>query len=93
MSELLVEQDGAVLTVTFSRPDQRNAMTFAMYEGLYRRCEEVDAADGVRVLVLRGAGGRAFVAGTVRPLRAAGLPLGDDLVRRGVRKRRLQAPA
>ncbi len=64
MSELLVEQDGAVLTVTFSRPEQRNAMTFAMYEGLEEACARADADDSVRVLVLRGAGGRAFVAGT-----------------------------
>jgi enoyl-CoA hydratase len=62
--ELLVAQDGGVLTVTFNRPEQRNAMTFAMYEGLEEACERADADDSVRVLVLRGAGGRAFVAGT-----------------------------
>ncbi len=62
--ELLVAQDGPVLTVTFNRPDQRNAMTFAMYDGLHDACERADADDGVRVLVLRGAGDRAFVAGT-----------------------------
>jgi enoyl-CoA hydratase/carnithine racemase len=62
--ELLVEQDGPVLTVTFNRPKQRNAMTWAMYDGLYRACERADADDSVRVLVLRGAGADAFVAGT-----------------------------
>ena len=62
--ELVVSQDGAVLTVTFNRPEQRNAMTFAMYEGLEEACARADADDSVRVLVLRGAGGRAFVAGT-----------------------------
>ncbi|SNS87354.1 Enoyl-CoA hydratase/carnithine racemase [Geodermatophilus pulveris] len=61
--DLQVTQDGAVLTVLFSRPEQRNAMTFAMYEGLHEACERADADDAVRVLVLRGAG-RAFVAGT-----------------------------
>ena len=35
-----------------------------MYERLYQTCDEVDADDTVRVLVLRGAGGKAFVAGT-----------------------------
>jgi enoyl-CoA hydratase/carnithine racemase len=35
-----------------------------MYERLVRTCEEVDADDAIRVLVLRGAGGKAFVAGT-----------------------------
>ncbi len=62
--DLQVGQDGAVLTVTFNRPEQRNAMTFAMYEGLEAACERADSDDSVRVLVLRGAGGRAFVAGT-----------------------------
>ena len=64
MSDLRVEQDGAVLMVTFDRPQQRNAMTFAMYEGLEEACERADTDESVRVLVLRGAGGRAFVAGT-----------------------------
>jgi enoyl-CoA hydratase/carnithine racemase len=63
-SGLVVEQDGAVLTVTFNRPGQRNAMTFAMYDGLYAACERADSDDGVRVLVLRGAGDKAFVSGT-----------------------------
>jgi enoyl-CoA hydratase/carnithine racemase len=62
--ELVVSQDGAVLTVTFNRPEQRNAMTFAMYEGLEEACRRADSDESVRVLVLRGAGGRAFVAGT-----------------------------
>ena len=64
MSELEVTKDGAVLTVLFNRPEARNAMTFAMYEGLEEACARADADDTVRVLVLRGAGGRAFVAGT-----------------------------
>jgi enoyl-CoA hydratase len=62
--ELLVSQDGGVLTVVFNRPEQRNAMTFAMYEGLEEACERADTDDSIRVTVLRGAGGRAFVAGT-----------------------------
>jgi enoyl-CoA hydratase/carnithine racemase len=61
---VLTERDGAVLTLTFNRPQARNAMTWAMYERLYQVCEEVDADDTLRVLVLKGAGGKAFVAGT-----------------------------
>jgi enoyl-CoA hydratase/carnithine racemase len=64
VEDLLFERRGATALVTFNRPEARNAMTFAMYEDLYERCEEVDADDGVRVMVLRGAGGKAFVAGT-----------------------------
>ncbi len=65
MSEnLRVDRDGAVLTVTFDRPAQHNAMTFEMYEGLYAACETADGDAGVKMMVLRGAGGRAFVSGT-----------------------------
>jgi enoyl-CoA hydratase/carnithine racemase len=39
-------------------------MTFAMYEDLFAACERADGDDDVRVLVLRGAGEKAFVAGT-----------------------------
>jgi enoyl-CoA hydratase/carnithine racemase len=62
--ELLFDRDGAIATITFNRPHARNAMTWAMYQGLYETCEKVDADEDVRVLVLRGAGGKAFVAGT-----------------------------
>src|SRR3954447_14212250 len=62
--ELLFERRGAAAVITFNRPHARNAMTFAMYEALVAHCDEVDADDGIRVLVLRGAGGRAFVSGT-----------------------------
>ncbi|MGH8968437.1 MAG: enoyl-CoA hydratase [Actinomycetes bacterium] len=62
--DLRVTRDGAVLTVTFDRPAQHNAMTFAMYDGLHAACETVDGDDELKVMVLRGAGGRAFVSGT-----------------------------
>jgi enoyl-CoA hydratase/carnithine racemase len=39
-------------------------MTWAMYEGLHETCERVDADPALRVLLLKGAGDRAFVAGT-----------------------------
>ena len=61
---MLVERDGPIVTLTFNRPEARNAMTWEMYQRLYDTCEEVDADDSVRVLVLKGAGGKAFVAGT-----------------------------
>jgi enoyl-CoA hydratase/carnithine racemase len=67
--EVLVARDGAIVTLTFNRPEARNAMTWGMYQRLYEVCEEVDADDSVRVLVLKGAAGKdgavkAFVAGT-----------------------------
>jgi enoyl-CoA hydratase/carnithine racemase len=57
-------REGAVLTVTFDRPAKRNAMTSDMYDALHAACETADGDDGVKVLVLRGAGGQAFVSGT-----------------------------
>ena len=62
--EVLVSREDAIVTLTFNRPEARNAMTWGMYQRLYEVCEEVDADDSIRVLVLRGAGGKAFVAGT-----------------------------
>jgi len=56
--------DGAVARITFNRPAARNAMTWKMYEQLVQACDAVDADDSVRVVILRGAGGKAFVAGT-----------------------------
>jgi enoyl-CoA hydratase len=55
---------GAVAHVLFDRPWARNAMTWAMYEGLAAACAEINGHSRVRVAVLRGAGGKAFVAGT-----------------------------
>jgi enoyl-CoA hydratase/carnithine racemase len=64
MSDIVFESSGPVALVTFNRPDARNALTWEMYDGLVDACERVDRSDGVRVLVVRGAGGKAFAAGT-----------------------------
>ena len=56
--------DGGIASVTFDRPEARNAMTWAMYEALTRICEQVKGDASVRVVRFRGAGGQAFVAGT-----------------------------
>jgi enoyl-CoA hydratase len=62
--DVLVNREGPIVTLTFNRPEVRNALTWAMYARLEEVCEAVDADDTVRVLVLRGAGGKAFIAGT-----------------------------
>ena len=63
-ADFSITRKDAVLTVTFDRREQHNALTFAMYDALWDACERADTEDGVRVLVVRGAGGRAFAAGT-----------------------------
>lgn len=50
--------------ITLSHPRLRNALTLTMYDQLERACEEIDADEEVRLTVVRGAGGRAFAAGT-----------------------------
>jgi len=67
--EVLVSREGPIVTLTFNRPEARNAMTWGMYQRLYEVCEEVDADEAIRVLVLKGAAGKdgvvkAFIAGT-----------------------------
>ncbi|MEQ8229447.1 MAG: enoyl-CoA hydratase/isomerase family protein [Rhodospirillales bacterium] len=57
-------RDGAVAYLTFDRPQARNAMTWAMYQDLAAACDEIMEDASVRVAVFRGAGGKAFVAGT-----------------------------
>ena len=58
------ETHGPVGILTFNRPEARNAMTWEMYDALVEACDRFDEDHEVKVLVLRGAGGKAFVAGT-----------------------------
>jgi enoyl-CoA hydratase len=63
-SELLSERRGAVMWITFNRPESRNAMTWNMYDRLKSACASVNDDRTVRAVVLTGGGGKAFVAGT-----------------------------
>ncbi len=56
------EHDGHVAVVTIDNPPM-NALSEALLEELYAEIEALDAADETRVVVLRGGGDRAFVAG------------------------------
>ncbi len=61
--DLLVRRDGSVLEITFNRPERHNAFTRAMYEEIRETCAALVDDHDTRVVVLRGAGGRAFAAG------------------------------
>ena len=50
--------------IVFNRPHARNALTFAMYERVAEICETVNKSGSVKVLVLSGAGDKAFASGT-----------------------------
>jgi enoyl-CoA hydratase/carnithine racemase len=60
---ILVQRDGPVATVTLNRPDKLNALTKPMWTRLGEVMEELSAADDLRCVVLRGAGGKAFSPG------------------------------
>jgi enoyl-CoA hydratase/carnithine racemase len=62
--EVRYSRDGDVATVIFDRAAARNAMTWRMYEQLGEACARIRSEDGLRVAAFRGAGGKAFVAGT-----------------------------
>ena len=63
-SDITSEQRGTTLWVTFNRPEACNAMTFDMYKELARLCDRMPTDGSVRAMVVSGAGGKAFAAGT-----------------------------
>lgn len=62
--ELLFDVADGIGRLTFNRPAQRNALTWAMYDGLVDAIHRVDADDSMRALIITGAGEKAFAAGT-----------------------------
>lgn len=63
-NEILTSLDGGVLTATLNRPEKYNALTFEMYDRIAELCSTVPADGSVKAIVFRGAGGKAFAAGT-----------------------------
>src|SRR5262245_8378764 len=63
-TDMLFERRERIAFVTFNRPQAHNAFTFAMYERLAEICTEVDGDRSIRAMILTGAGGKAFAAGT-----------------------------
>ena len=61
--QILVERDGYVARVIINRPERRNAISFAAWQSLAATFDNLSADPGVRVVVLTGAGDRAFCAG------------------------------
>jgi enoyl-CoA hydratase/carnithine racemase len=61
--DLVVERSGAVATLVLNRPDSHNAVRLGMYEALPDLLAEVDGDQAVKVLVVRGAGQKAFASG------------------------------
>lgn len=58
------ERTGCIATITIDNPERRNAMNAAMYQAVPAACATATAEPDLRVVVLRGAGDRAFSAGS-----------------------------
>jgi enoyl-CoA hydratase len=63
-AELLYEVRDGIGRVTFNRPQARNSLTFNMYERLAEICENAGKDRALKVLILTGAGHKAFASGT-----------------------------
>ena len=61
--KMIAEKDGAIGWVTFNNPARRNAVSMAMWEALSDIMRDYAADDAIRVIVLKGAGDKAFVSG------------------------------
>ena len=61
---LLYEIRDGIARITFNRPQSRNALTLRMYDRLEEICRQAEQDSSLRVLVLTGAGDKAFAAGT-----------------------------
>ncbi|MFC7398975.1 enoyl-CoA hydratase/isomerase family protein [Chelatococcus sp. GCM10030263] len=62
--EIRIARDGFIAEIILNRPHKLNAVTPDMAAAIARYCQGFDRDDGVRVVLLRGAGERAFCAGS-----------------------------
>src|ERR1700710_1818986 len=84
LDNLLLERDGAVAIVTFNRPAVLNALNAQTVAELRHVLLELQADDAVRVVVLTGAGEKAFIAGAdINELARQTPASGRDLARTG----------
>src|SRR2546423_982332 len=62
-SKMLAEKDGAIGRIIFNNPARHNAVSLDMWQAVSQIMDDFNADDRVRVIVLTGAGGKAFVSG------------------------------
>lgn len=61
--KLLARKDGAIGWVVFNNPQKRNAMSFDMWQGLDVALTEFKRDSAIRLIILKGAGEKAFISG------------------------------
>lgn len=62
-SRILVERDGQLATLTLNRPEVRNAIDKETIDDMHRALDELAGDDSLGVLIVTGAGDKAFAAG------------------------------
>ncbi len=61
--KMIAAKEGPVGWITFNNPARRNAVSMAMWEALLGIVRDYESDDAIRVIVLKGAGGKAFASG------------------------------
>lgn len=62
-SKMIAEKDGGIGRLIFNNPARHNAVSLEMWEGVAHIIDDFERDDAIRVIVVSGAGGRAFVSG------------------------------
>ncbi|WP_293802504.1 crotonase/enoyl-CoA hydratase family protein [uncultured Bosea sp.] len=60
---VLIDMAGGIATLTLNRPEKLNALNYATIDALQRQLDAIERDDSARVVILTGAGGKAFSAG------------------------------
>ncbi|MBV8061967.1 MAG: enoyl-CoA hydratase/isomerase family protein [Nevskia sp.] len=61
--KIIIRKEGPIGHLIFNNPDKLNAISLDMWEGMGKGVEQLEADPEVKVIVLSGAGDKAFVAG------------------------------
>ncbi len=62
-SKMLAEKDGPIGRLIFNNPARHNAVSLDMWQAVGQIMDDFEADDAIRVIVVTGAGGKAFVSG------------------------------
>lgn len=62
-TKIIAEVDEGIGWLTFNHPERRNAISLEMWQGIGDALEAFEHDDAVRVVIMKGAGGKAFASG------------------------------
>lgn len=62
-TKMIAEKDGAIGRIIFNNPARHNAVSLEMWQAMAQIMADFDNDDAIRVIVVTGAGGKAFVSG------------------------------